>query len=771
MSETRTIGGVEIPFVGNDDRMHRAIMRQLTDLQSLKKSIADTGVATAAQNRQVELLEESISSLNEKQRASTAAFGSAQSQLGKMRDRISATAGAAAGFSSTMGAAGGSVGKFASVATQAFGAFAVGGPIALGFVAVAAGIAHMTSKMEEAKAKAEASRAAFAESILGNQQTLIGNLEQAKLALDNLGKSATQASLAAAQAQLESKKASLAMGAGHLQMLIGQDTPQGWTESPAAFRKRKAQNDERIAQQKLLNDADKKSIGVLKELVPTLEKLDKGERLLAESKKKRTEETKEATRATKEDLNALRAYEREILGVKQISIGDLARMSAGQNITTSMIGSHGSPIGPSTGTGIGTSIAASQQSSMMANAMRLGAKEGLSAMGLDVGKTIGSSMMPVLGQISGVIGGLQTSIIDGIKQGFQIAGDAASRLLTMAGLPQVGAAAKTGTDVAGAVAGAAFAPRPTLLGPVGGAISSAGMVAAAPAIGGLAAFASVLGSATAETKSYARFQAAMGQSFQTFRKAMEPVFENMMPIAGLTSVYAQALARLIPAQQASADIAPHLFSAYKSVGITALTAADAFTTLNATVHRAIVGFYDFLETLVPGAQYMENAVAAQEALSTALAMDSGVEEARAALTALTMEEMGEFGNWLADLSDGAESFNDRLAGATDAADTLSSSMRNIPDFFNAARARRDVSDGNAPSSGNGFSGSMDVGNVGTFRGGSGASVNANVYVERMEVEARDAQNFMQQMRYAQYASGGRPLGGSGNQSYNNRGDF
>lgn len=807
---TREIAGVRVPLIGDDEKLHRAIGRSIDDLKKLKAEIAATGTATAKQSRQVAVLEESISGMLQTQSKANSLIGGGTSVLGKMREKVSATAGALAGMSSSFGTAGGSIGKFGSIATQAFGALAVGGPVALGLAAVGAGVSYVVDGMEKKKAALEAAQKATedhtgAMRLLDAQILAVGksSKEQARLLAEAAAVNATTAYLGS-----DASKANIARS------LEIQD------EINAAKKRTTGLHDILTlqAEQETLDNERKTAIGRINELY---------EKQVALAKALSVHEYKVAHAKEKTAAATLKAYTDNVslfgqglggLGPGSLSMAMGASLLMPDETTRSWYalldameavakmaaqvdaaGTYKTPDGDPVYSASDYMVGSGGWEPEKKKASKAGgefAKGAISVFvsGGGVSSVVSAIGGPVAGQIAGgvlsVLDKIEASVVsmfDSITKGMGKALDTVLGSSKFGGLGSTGASAAMGVlgptaglGVANAAMGGVILSGGPVTAPLaipafaGAGLMTGGVGLAAGGAAGGAMMADVMVRATMETQSYAKAMRAMNGIFHSAVQMMEPVFESFLPSIGLVGFMFRNLAQtLAPINAIIGDaMGTALFKSFKGMALTAVTVALGLDALHIGTMKAVNAFnfatYSFLQN-IPGMQeaaggFLQTYNQGVASLETQLGLHSDLATLRGEIFNMTEQDGLDLGNAFAGIGEEADTLADGFSA-------VSASMRNIPDFFNVARARRDSSNGTSPSADIGAAGEIGA-TTGPANGGF--SVNdGGLYVNTLVVPSENPQQLAMRLMHASYTTSGRQVGAgepSRTSSYRN-GDY
>lgn len=777
----RVIAGVKVPLVGDDERMHRAINRSIDDLKKLKTEIASTGVATAKQAREVMVLEERISSMVRAQDKASSTFGSGASRLGQMKEKVSSVAGAMSGLAGSVGQAGGALGRFSSVGAQVFGSLAVGGPVAAGVLAVGAGVALLGQHMSDTRAKAEAFGTAIDEAILTRRQESIAALEALREKVAAIGKTAGQASKDLLEMKRTAVAADAIMGRGHLAQLESRSMSHGMNKPPwyasaeakIAWQQEKQRLAEAIESQKKMVAFDTQTLADLDEQIKltAIVAADEGKRAAAAHK---TQKAHEATvQALSGQLGVAQALADQRRREGKVQIDPTTGGPLGMGFSTGS--QFGGPMGPA------RSGAAWTAGQIDAHGLERAMSRGAKMSGREFVQTAFGSMLSSGSPFSGAGGmaaGIATSIADtlanALKQGFNaLASAVGGGVDFLLGSSKFGGMGGSAAGVASSVfaghAAVSMAAGP-LSAVTGGPVRGAMLAGAA---GGASMLPEMMMRATLETKSYAQTMHAMNGIFKGTVMVMEPVFASLAPSIGLVGMLFRNLAQdLAPFTAVMGEVfGDALFKGVRGLALTAVNAAVGVSSLHIGAMRAAAGFnllaaqtFNNLGMFETGATFFEAYLLQMGATEEAMNKHGDLLGTRAEVEGMVAAEGQNLFDALAYLGEGVFDLGD-------ATSDVASSMRNIPDFFNVARARRDSG---ATSTAPGPSITQDIADASKGLAGGGFSVNdGGLYVNTLVVPSENPQQLAMRLMHASYTTSGRQVGSgepSRTSSYRN-GDY
>lgn len=375
----------------------------------------------------------------------------------------------------------------------------------------------------------------------------------------------------------------------------------------------------------------------------------------------------------------------------------------------------------------------------------------------DIGGAAGGMGMALLGKakgfdaVAGPVGGLVSwatdnikaavdFIIGGIKKGFGMVFDALATFGPRDGRIK---------GFMGTVGGAVAAGAPIHASPLG--------VISIPVTAALGLGAALL-KLSQETEGYGRFQKALTAGTSEVVKALEPFWQNMMPVAGAFIMLSKSVGVLAGALMPGG-------SAVEWFATQALEAARGMSSIILGIFQVSLAFADarlsileFAESIVPGSQFADSLAAASRAHGDAEEKVRQAAALREQLGKMTLDELGA----LAGAASGtAESFR-----------ALNSTLTNIPSGFKGmAAAMLGAMDPTGDPMAGGGDGMSATGRRQTdmegrgreagFSGERGVTVNGNV-----TIVANNTEEFQRQMERKQFIQSGTPL--TGIASYMNR---
>ena len=259
-----------------------------------------------------------------------------------------------------------------------------------------------------------------------------------------------------------------------------------------------------------------------------------------------------------------------------------------------------------------------------------------------------------------------------------------------------------------------------------GVFSAAGMAWAAPA----AALGAVMLDLATHTKSYAKYQQALTVATQPLVDAMEPLFENLMPLVGLFSVLAKGFAEFLGTLAGGRAIPLALFEVFRDLALVGATLNVLFQTLVFTLRLGIddmiiafAGLVQFANEATGGNFATLNNLAgttggasqrAQADLDTATSNVQGAVDFWQTIYDMTADSAGALGNSLVDL-------NKSVQQAT--------SQFNLPSWYRIGQTTWGASLGAPPGMDGGSPGGGTPGGGGfTPPGGGGDRAQIHIHV-------------------------------------------
>lgn len=361
-----------------------------------------------------------------------------------------------------------------------------------------------------------------------------------------------------------------------------------------------------------------------------------------------------------------------------------------------------------------------------------------------------SSVGPVFGMFT-------DAIVNGAKEFASIVTGAAKAMgeFIVPFLPtdkRFGGALSKGMSVGGGVGMAAASM--TAASPAGLAIMGPMAIPAmalAPLIAGAAAAGGMLLELSKETQSYARFQKALSRGVDEVVKALEPMWNNLMPVAGIFIMTGKVVGMFAGSLMPGARAADAL-------GKVVLEVAQGLSTLNLAAYQIWLAFaegklhmYEFFEALAPGDQFSRQREVAQRNIDEAEGKVSQANDLRDKLARMTLSELAA------------------LAGEVDTTTSgfraLNATLTNMPSGFKGlagmALAAMDATGDPLAGGGDGMSATglrnrhMDgTGREAGFGGQVGVQVNGNI-----TVVANDPDQFRAKLERKAFVQTGTPLPG------------
>lgn len=275
---------------------------------------------------------------------------------------------------------------------------------------------------------------------------------------------------------------------------------------------------------------------------------------------------------------------------------------------------------------------------------------------LDVGAALGDVFKSTVGAVGGkILGGVSTGgateAVTSVISAFAGLGVAITTLAATLAFT-----AGPFWVAIGAVVFAAFGPL---------IIAAAGLAAGLFAVtGGMLALGMGLFMLSTTTESYRKFMAALQFSINVFAKALEPAFQNLIPLAGVLIMVNQGLAILLAQLIPGSSIARGLFEGLKVTGLATLELALGFL----KVERI---FLEVAKTIADKLGISNMEIDAEQR-----ANDERRNAVQAQINALNAASY-----------DSMPAFVDSVLEAAKAANTLTEALTNVPEGFKVARER------------------------------------------------------------------------------------
>lgn len=721
----RTLDGLKIPIKADASDFRK-------EIQSLVKEVRAQSQALKSQIEQG--LKPYGKELDEvKKRTEELANRSQETskKIGQIKGTMSAVGSTVAGLGAALGATNTKFGQMASVGANLIGVFASGGPLGLGLAAAGVAIGLIASAMGKAKAENDAfidsSRKAgevIKTTMQSAIQSTIGNVEELRKQLRLVGKDATtsmrmvaEMDLAQAKAQAESiertERQRRAMAEGfraQVGLAEGRVVDLSYGERKDFLNRAKAAEAEAdelkkaSVEAKILVEEKRKSLELTNKIAAAFEKekrIKDGIASAAERRAKLEREIADTTRRMLGDLKKILDIEtrgRNAAGVVSTTAG----VAPGRDFGGAVLSAR-----PSAPRDTSAEDAA-RQARIQGGVDKLMLADGIARgfLSMDLG-TLGSSIGtaaggPMAGQVAGVFGAWLSQMFQMFQQLGTALADVSTALLK--GTKFEGGR-KAGMGATGAGAGAIGVTAGTLI--VGPFIMLLPIVAAIAAlVPAVVFFGASLYDAAFETKSFERYTLVVNHAFDQLTRAMEPVFENFMSLAGGAFLVARAVGGIVQpiADFASAIGSTILWSAMHRLTIVAIEAGSRIARMGITTASISLtvahfgsmvamagvqlaktfGTADDMTAALTG--YIESQLAVVQASQNVAEAQQGLADLLAAGETwgnMTEQDFRDLGNSLADTIQSTDTFSDRL-------DSVGSQLLNLPSWLNVGAARRNV---------------------------------------------------------------------------------